>query len=346
MSYSQKLSQTNNKPKKIKKPKQIKGLPYQGSKTKLSSVLLDKMLELIPQATTFVDVFGGGGSMSLRALDTGLKVHYNELNGHVFELVKHLKEKGFTDDMLPCLKRYEFSTLIKQEPSYLTGLAMLVYSFSNNQKDYLYARTKEAEKQVIHNAIITGDFSKLGNYKAQEIEYAKSSNIPLRQRFQVFKKLFRDLVASAFNKDNRLVSVERLAGIKDFASVFNKDSRLVSVERLAGVQEFEASKLNVSNLCYSKIDYDKFDKETTIFYFDPPYKGTRGYSDEFEFHKFNLFLQNLKVQGFKIFVSEYTNYFDFVEVLSIKKNVTNCATSNSIYKQELLLTPYMQPTHI
>ena len=326
----------------MKKPKQIKGLPYQGSKTKISSVLLDKMLELTPQATTFVDVFGGGGSMSLRALDMGLKVHYNELNGHVFQLVSHLKEKGFTYDMLHCLTRDEFSTLIKQEPSYLTGLAMLVYSFSNNQKDYLYARTKEAEKQAIHNAIITGNFSTLGDYKAQEIEYAKSSNLPLRQRFQIFKKIFKDLVEGV----DRVQSLNSILNLQDFASLFNKDSRLASVEREACVQEFEASKLNVSNLCYSKIDYDKFDKETTIFYFDPPYIGTRGYSNEFEFHKFNLFLQNLKVQGFKIFVSEYTNYFDFVEVLSIRKNVTNCATSNSIYKQELLLTSYMQPSII
>jgi len=53
----------------MKKPKQIKGLPYMGGKAKISNLLFDKMLELNPQATTFVDVFGGGGSMSLRALD-------------------------------------------------------------------------------------------------------------------------------------------------------------------------------------------------------------------------------------------------------------------------------------
>jgi site-specific DNA-adenine methylase len=330
------------KPKQMKKPKQIKGLPYQGSKVKISSILVDKMLELNPQATTFVDVFGGGGSMSLRALDKGLKVHYNELNGHVFELVKHLKEKGFTDDMLPCLTRNEFLSLIKQEPSYLTGLAMLVYSFSNNQKDYLYARTKEAEKQAIHNAIITGDFSKLGDYNPQELEYAKYSHLPLRQRFQIFKKIFKDI----FEGVDRVQSINSLLNIQDFASSFNKDTRLVSVERLSCVQEFEATKLNISNLCYSQVDYNSFDKETTIFYFDPPYINTRGYTNEFEFQKFNLFLQDLKLRGFNIFVSEYTNYFGFVEVLSVKKNVTVCATSNSIYKQELLLTPYMQPANI
>jgi site-specific DNA-adenine methylase len=127
---------------------------------------------------------------------------------------------------------------------------------------------------------------------------------------------------------------------------FLKDQRLVSIERLACVQEFNALKLNISNLCYSQLDYSSFNKETTIFYFDPPYINTRGYTDEFDFNKFNLFLQTLKKQGFIIFVSEYTNYFDFVEVLNIRKNVTICATSNSIYKQELLLTPYMQPTSI
>lgn len=328
----------------MKKPKQIKGLPYMGGKAKISNLLFDKMLELNPQATTFVDVFGGGGSMSLRALDIGLTTHYNELNSHVFELVKHLKENGFTGDMLPCLTRDEFLSLIKQKPTYLTGLAMLVYSFSNNQKDYLYARTKEVEKQAIHNAIITGDFSKLGDYRTQEIEYAKSLNLPLRKRFQIFKSIFKNKIKDV----DRVQSLNSLLNVQDFASMltFLKDQRLVSIERLACVQEFNALKLNISNLCYSQLDYSSFNKETTIFYFDPPYINTRGYTDEFDFNKFNLFLQTLKKQGFIIFVSEYTNYFDFVEVLNIRKNVTICATSNSIYKQELLLTPYMQPTSI
>lgn len=321
--------------KKMKKMKKIKGLPYQGSKTKISNILLDKMLEIHPQADTFVDVFGGGGSMSLNALQWGLKVYYNELNSHVFELVKYLKEQGFTNDMLPCLTRQEFSKKIKQAPSYLTGLAMLVYSFSNNQKDYLYDRTKEVEKQNLHNAVITGDFSNLGDYKTQEIEYAKSLNLPLRKRFQIFKRIFKGKIEEV----NRLQSISSLLNVQDFASNFLKDKRLVSLERLACVQEFEASKLNISNLCYSQIDYSSFDKNSTIFYFDPPYINTRGYTDEFDFYKFNLFLQTLKEKGFKIFVSEYTNYFDFVEVLNIRKNVTNCATSNSIYRQELLLTP-------
>jgi len=325
----------------MEKPKQIKGLPYMGGKAKISNSLLDKMLELNPQATTFVDVFGGGGSMSLRALDKGLQTYYNELNSHVFQLVKHLKEKGFTEDMLLCLTRSQFVELIKQKPTYLTGLAMIVYSFSNNQKDYLYAKNKEVEKQNLHNAVITSDFSTLGDYKQEEIEYAKSLSLPLRKRFQIFKKIFKDKIKDV----DRVQSLNSLLNVQDFASMltFLKDQRLVSIERLACVQEFNASKLNISNLCYSQIDYSSFDKETTILYFDPPYINTRGYTNEFDFNKFNLFLQTLKKQGFIIFVSEYTNYFDFVEVLNIRKNVTMCATSNSIYKQELLLTPYMQP---
>ncbi len=44
------------------------GMPYQGSKRRLAKPLIDFMLRENPNATHFVDVFGGGAAMSFYAL--------------------------------------------------------------------------------------------------------------------------------------------------------------------------------------------------------------------------------------------------------------------------------------
>ena len=40
------------------------GIPYQGSKRSIAHKLLEQMLERVPRARYFVDLFGGGGEMS------------------------------------------------------------------------------------------------------------------------------------------------------------------------------------------------------------------------------------------------------------------------------------------
>ena len=47
-------------------------IPYMGSKNKIAEQLMRKMLEIKPNAKYFVDLFGGGGSMSFAALQLGL----------------------------------------------------------------------------------------------------------------------------------------------------------------------------------------------------------------------------------------------------------------------------------
>ena len=44
------------------------GLPYMGSKRKLSSNILNEIFTRHPNTTNFYDLFGGGGAISLEAL--------------------------------------------------------------------------------------------------------------------------------------------------------------------------------------------------------------------------------------------------------------------------------------
>lgn len=45
------------------------GLPYMGSKNLIAKPLIDEMLKYKPNAKVFIDLFGGGGAMSLCVLE-------------------------------------------------------------------------------------------------------------------------------------------------------------------------------------------------------------------------------------------------------------------------------------
>ena len=68
------------------------GIPYMGSKRKLASEILKKIIQRHELISDFYDLFGGGGSISFTAIrDYRFNVHYNELNKHIYSLVEYLK---------------------------------------------------------------------------------------------------------------------------------------------------------------------------------------------------------------------------------------------------------------
>ena len=61
-----------------------------GSKSRIAETLLLKMLEIKPNAKYFYDLFGGGASLTLTALQYGLKTYYNEKQKGMVDLLKYL----------------------------------------------------------------------------------------------------------------------------------------------------------------------------------------------------------------------------------------------------------------
>ena len=97
-------------------------IPYMGSKNKIAETLLLKMLEIKPNAKYFYDLFGGGASLTLTALQYGLKTYYNEKQKGMVDLLKYLinptlagKYGLFPDDFYNFITREEFFELIKQD---------------------------------------------------------------------------------------------------------------------------------------------------------------------------------------------------------------------------------------
>ena len=73
------------KPQKLQ---QIR-LPWQGSKRAIAPQLIDKMLEVKPNAKYFVDLFCGGCAMSFTALQYGFKVHANDMQKSLINFLEY-----------------------------------------------------------------------------------------------------------------------------------------------------------------------------------------------------------------------------------------------------------------
>ena len=77
-----------------------------GSKRKIASEILNVISQRHENISNFYDLFGGGASVSLNALKNyKFKIHYNELNSHIFKFIEYLKDKKNLDEIFYKHKR-------------------------------------------------------------------------------------------------------------------------------------------------------------------------------------------------------------------------------------------------
>lgn len=120
------------------------GLPYQGSKSRLA----ERIVALLPQADNLYDLFAGGCAVSHCAIMSGKwkKVFINDITDSVvlFDNVMH----GNIPDGSEWISRDEFYKRKDNDP-----YVRIVWSFGNNQRDYLYSQKLEPYKKAVHEMI-------------------------------------------------------------------------------------------------------------------------------------------------------------------------------------------------
>ena len=287
-------------------------MPYKGSKNAIAKHVID----MLPPAEHFYDLFGGGGAISHCALESGKYkfVHYNELNPVVFEgFVKACMGK-FRDEKR-WISREEFQSLKGSDP-----YVAICFSFGNNLRDYCYAKEIEQIKKGFHYSIFFNDNYILKQF-CPEFEYHyKSELIPERRSelFSFIKKRKFD-----FSYDGTILEhAERL-------------ERLQSLESLGVLQTAE----RLERLQYSCLSYDKVEIESdSVIYCDPPYIDTNKYSFDFDHEQFYKWARNQK----NIYISEYWMPADFKEIGFVKKQVL--MDSKAKAKKEKLFTNVDQET--
>ena len=256
--------------KKIRKGKPI-GLPYQGSKKKISKKIIEIIKQNFGTEKPVYDIFGGGGAITAECLLNGLEVHYNDLDRTITDMFQRVlaTDREFLKTLI--ISREEFFKIRDKENKTIDDeLKLLFNSFGNNRKNYLYS---EEFSDLKHNLVteIIKKHDAFGGYRKTETYLGA-------------KDIFKDQAYQKTQQD-RLDRLQQL-------------QRLQQLERLQ-----QLSHIEVTNL-----DYTAFSGvENAILYLDPPYQNTRldGYSiDRFNSKTFYDWAYNMSKKNI-VLISSY-----------------------------------------
>lgn len=228
--------------KKIRKGKPI-GLPYQGSKKKISKKIIEIIKQNFGTTKPIYDIFGGGGAITAECILNGLEVHYNDLD----EYITNAFERAISQDRewikTLIISRDEFFEIkAKENKTTDDFLKLLVNSFGNKKRDYMYSKGISDLKYNLAKEIIK-NHDVFSGYKQTE----------------TYKKVTSGLDWNWFNAKQEIhKQLEQLPRLQHF-------EQLQQLERLQKVNKIKAT--NKSYHYFSEVS-------GAILYLDPPYEGT------------------------------------------------------------------------
>ena len=156
--------------KKIRKGKPI-GLPYQGSKKKISKKIVEIIKQNFGTEKPIYDIFGGGGAITAECLINGLEVHYNDLDRTITDMFQKVvsEDRDYLKTLI--ISRDEFFKIREKENKTIDDeLKLLINSFGNDRKTYLYSRKFSDLKynlaiEIIKNHDTFDGYKKTDTYK-------------------------------------------------------------------------------------------------------------------------------------------------------------------------------------
>ena len=185
------------------------GLPYMGSKNKLA----EEIVNFLPQKKVLVDLFGGGGAISVCASQSGKyeKIIYNELNSLISETFQKAINGEYENERR-WVSREEFEKLKKTD-----GYVAICFSFSNNCNTYMYGPKIEPYKRAYHYAIVFDDFGPFNELfddeTTEKIKKSVEGITDLKERRIKFSHALGDYILS-LEKCEPLGSNEKLDTVK------------------------------------------------------------------------------------------------------------------------------------
>ena len=242
--------------KKIRKGRPI-GLPYQGSKKKISKKIVEIIKQNFGTTKPIYDIFGGGGAITAECVLNGLEVHYNDLDKGITNAFERVVSQDREWIKTLIISRTVF-TEIKEKENKTTDdfLKLLINSFGNNKKGYLYSKEISDLKYNLAKKIIE-NHDVFDGYKQTE----------------TYKKVTSGLDWNWFNaKPEKSKILEQLQQLQ----------QLERLQRLERLDEVKATNKG----------YQDFSKVSgAILYLDPPYEGTtqegyKGVSSSFDSQEF------------------------------------------------------------
>lgn len=216
-----------------------------GSKAKLMS----KISELLQANDNFYDLFGGGFAVTHFMLENRFnhfkEFHFNEILLGMTDFVKDaiVGKYNYNNNLPDWIDRETFH----REKSH-NAYIRCVWSFGNNQRDYLFGKEIEHKKRSAHQAVVFNEFD--------------------------------DFMKNEFKIDSW---PENLKTIKEKRLHLKKITKsIVELQQLQRLQQLDLNYLKFYNTSYENIEI----KKNSTIYCDIPYKNTAKYCNEFDHKKF------------------------------------------------------------
>ena len=234
------------------------GLPYMGSK----NTIAHKIIDILPSADNFYDLFAGGCSITHCAMLSKKwnKITFNDIQGDVPQLfIDSIRGKYKNENRW--ISKEDFDKL-KDNDAYVR----YVWSFGNKGTNYLFGKEIEPYKKAYWYACMFDDFSlfwDLGiNIPKVKARTYKEKRLLIKQilKQEVVKikkalKLRKNYVDLQYENQQALERLERLQALQS----------LEALERLQALERLETS--------YEKVPI----KPNSVIYCDIPYENTAEY---------------------------------------------------------------------
>ena len=244
--------------KKIRKGKPI-GLPYQGSKKKISKKIIEIIKQNFGTDKPIYDIFGGGGAITAECILNGLEVHYNDLDKDITNAFERVISQDREWIKTLIISRDEF-TEIKDKENKTTDefLKLLVNSFGNKKANYLYNKgisdlKYNLAKEIIEKHDVFSGYTHTETYKR---------SIEKHKQFEQLQQL---------EQLQRLQQLEQL-------------QQLQQLQQIEQLQQLDRLQIKATNKSY----HDFSEVSGAILYLDPPYEGShqKGYINSFDSQEF------------------------------------------------------------
>ena len=174
--------------KKIRKGRPV-GLPYIGSKKKISKKIVEIIKQNFGTDKTVYDLFGGGGAITAELLINDMSVVYNELDKTVANMFcaalvgdrEWVKTLMISHDEFMAIKQKEIKSTDDE-------LKLLVNSFGNARRNYLYSKELSDVKYNLAKQIVDID-DVFSGYKQTDTYKNAVKQVEQLQRLQQLQQL-------------------------------------------------------------------------------------------------------------------------------------------------------------
>lgn len=238
--------------KKIRKGKPV-GLPYVGSKKKISKKIVEIIKQNFGTNKTVYDVFGGGGAITAELMINGIDVVYNDLDKTITDMFNRVLNQDREWIKTLIVNRDEFIAIREKEIKTVDDeLKLLVNSFGNDRRSYLYSKQVSDIKynlavEILEKEDVLVGYKKTTTYqRAVNLYEDKLGFVNKQEKHRVLQQL------------EQLERLQQLGQLEQLQKTINKDYKYFS---------------NVKN---------------SILYLDPPYENTKtsSYKSQIDYQEF------------------------------------------------------------